>query len=324
MPLSAVESVFLFGFYVFTPYFAGSKAIALETKTMKAEKRIWLVTTEHLEDGVWFREEQDFVVGMNYVAVLAASSPVAILAFILMSKHVHFVLLGKRDDAREFINEFKRRFSKYLQYKYRSEKALKNNPVDIKLIPFEEEAAERAIAYVQMNCVAANICLQPTQYPWGTGNLFFNAAPQKGVRLDSMSERACFRLLHTRAKLPGHWLVGEDGYILPSSYVRVDYVERIFRNPKRMDYFLRNSSKAKLRLESKEDAQPSFKDEIVLAALPELCRTLFSKLSFKELSETQKTEVLRQLRFRFSSNIHQLARVVGLSYDETARLMDMQ
>ena len=91
-----------------------------------------------------------------------------------------------------------------------------------------------------------------------------------------------------------------------------------------MDYFLRNSSKARLRLESKEDAQPSFRDEIVLAALPELCRTLFSKLSFQELSDGQKTEVLRQLRFRFSSNIHQLARVVGLSYDETARLMDTQ
>lgn len=291
---------------------------------MKAENRIWLVTTDHLEDGVWFREEQDFKVGMNYVAVLAASSPVAILAFILMSNHVHFVLLGRKEDAEAFINELKRRYSKYLQYKYGSEKALKANSVDVKLISFGEESAERAIAYVQMNCVAANICLQPTQYPWGTGNLFFNATHPKGVRLDSLSERARFRLLHTRAKLPGHWIVGEGGYILPSSYVKIDYVERIFRNPKRMDYFLRNSSKAKLRLESKDDALPSFKDEIVLAALPELCRTLFSKLSFKELSDAQKTEVLRQLRFRFSSNIHQLARVVGLSYDETARLMDTQ
>ena len=291
---------------------------------MKAENRIWLVTTDHLEDGVWFREEQDFKVGMNYVAVLAASSPVAILAFILMSNHVHFVLLGRKEDAEAFINELKRRYSKYLQYKYGSEKALKANSVDVKLISFGEESAERAIAYVQMNCVAANICLQPTQYPWGTGNLFFNATHPKGVRLDSLSERARFRLLHTRAKLPGHWIVGEGGYILPSSYVKIDYVERIFRNPKRMDYFLRNSSKAKLRLESKDDALPSFKDEVVLAAHPDLCRTLFSKLSFKELSDAQKTEVLRQLRFRFSSNIHQLARVVGLSYDETARLMDTQ
>ena len=291
---------------------------------MKAENRIWLVTTDHLEDGVWFREEQDFKVGMNYVAVLAASSPVAILAFILMSNHVHFVLLGRKEDAEAFINELKRRYSKYLQYKYGSEKALKANSVDVKLISSGEESAERAIAYVQMNCVAANICLQPTQYPWGTGNLFFNETHPKGVRLDSLSERARFRLLHTRAKLPGHWIVGEGGYILPSSYVKIDYVERIFRNPKRMDYFLRNSSKAKLRLESKDDALPSFKDEVVLAALPELCRTLFSKLSFKELSDAQKTEVLRQLRFRFSSNIHQLDRVVGLSYDETARLMDTQ
>ena len=291
---------------------------------MKKDVSIWLVTTDHLEDGLWFLEEEDFKVGMNYVAVLAAGSPVVILAFILMSNHVHFVLIGTEEDAHAFIDELKRRYSQYYQSKYGSRRLLKRNNADVKPIPFEDEAAEKAVAYVQMNSVAANICLQPTQYPWGTGNLFYNATPPKGVRLDSLSERARFRLLRTRAPLPGHWLVGEDGYILPSSYVRVDYVERLFRNPKRMDYFLRNSSKAKLRMQSGQDSQPSFKDQIILAALPDLCRSLFSKLSFSELSDPQKTEVLRQLRYRFSSNIHQLARVVGLSYDETARLLDTQ
>ena len=45
---------------------------------MKNEKKIWLVSTDHLEDGLWFREEDDFKVGMNYVAVqvyLSGASP---------------------------------------------------------------------------------------------------------------------------------------------------------------------------------------------------------------------------------------------------------
>ena len=286
--------------------------------------QFYFVTTDHLEDSLWFRDSDDYKAGMNHVAILSFTLHIPVLAFILMSNHVHFVLIGTEEDAHAFIDELKRRYSQYYQSKYGSGRLLKRNYADVKPVPFEDEAAEKAIAYVQMNSVAANICLQPTQYPWGTGNLFFNATPPKGVRLDSLSERARFRLLHTRAKLPGHWLVGEDGYILPSSYVRVDYVERLFRNPKRMDYFLRNSSKAKLRMQSNQDSQPSFKDQIVLAALPDLCRSLFSKLSFSELSDPQKTEVLRQLRYRFSSDIHQLARVVGLGYDETARLLDTQ
>ena len=74
--------------------------------SMQQEKKIWLVTTQHLEDGLWFRSEADFKTGMNYVAVLAAEGSVFVLAFILMSNHVHFVLYGVRNDILWFINEF--------------------------------------------------------------------------------------------------------------------------------------------------------------------------------------------------------------------------
>jgi len=291
---------------------------------MKEAVEIWLVTTDHLEDGLWFPEETDFIVGMNLVAALVADMPVFVLAFILMSNHVHFVLLATRTDAEHFINEYKRRHSKYLNQKYGIEKLLKDNGVDIRIIPFGDEAPERAIAYVQMNAVAANICIHSTQYPWGSGNVFFNPFQNKGIRLDSLSGRSRIRLLHSKTRMPGHWLLGDGGYILPTSYVRIDYVENVFRTAKRMDYFLRTSSKARLRLESQEESLPSFRDQIVLAALPDLCRSLFQKQAFGELSDLQRCEILRQLRFRFSSNVHQLARVTGLSYDAVARLLDAQ
>lgn len=291
---------------------------------MKKENRLWLVTTDHLENDLWFRKEEDFKVGMNHVAAVAAGSQASVLAFILMSNHVHFFLLGKREEAKHFINELKRRYSNYLQTKYGEIKFLKRNDIDIRLIPFEDEAAERAIAYIQMNCVAASICLHPTQYPWGTGDLFFNPTPSKGIRVDSMSERKRFRLLHTKADLPGHWIIGEGGYILPSSYVNVGFAENLFRNPRRMDYFLRSSSKARIRLESREDGLPSFKDQTLLSVLPELCQKLFGNPVFKDLPDSQRAEILRQLRYRFSSNIHQLARIAGLSYDEAAKLMDSE
>lgn len=291
---------------------------------MEKEIRVWLVTTDHLEEGLWFREEQDFKTGMNYVAALAAVFPVFILAFILMSNHVHFVLMGTKEDVETFINELKRRYAQYIQNRYGSAKFLKDNHVDIQLIPFEDEATERAIAYVLMNSVAANICSHPTQYPWGSGAVYFNATTPKGTRVDTLSKRELYRLMHSKSVLPKHWLVGEDGYILPSSYVRTDYVEQLYRKPSRLDFFLRNSSKARRRLESGPEAQASFKDQTILAALPELCWALYGTSSFLALPEEHKREVLRQLRFRFSSNVHQLARVVGLSYDATARMLDSQ
>ena len=51
---------------------------------------------------------------------------------------------------------------------------------------------------------------------------------------------------------------------------------------------------------------------------------LFRTSTFEEINDEQKKEVLRQLRYCFSSNVFQLARVVGLSYEAAARLMDSQ
>ena len=51
----------------------------------------WLITTKHLEDRLLFRDLEDFIVGMNYMAVLSYKFGVIILAFILMSNHIHCV-----------------------------------------------------------------------------------------------------------------------------------------------------------------------------------------------------------------------------------------
>jgi len=294
-------------------------------------KKYYLVTTEHLEDGLWFRDTEDFVAGMNYVAIQAALFPtVLIQVFILMSNHVHFVLFGRRKDVEAFINSFKRRYSQYLCCKYGVRGFLRRNHVHIKEIPTEEvEALERALAYVQMNCVAANICLYPAQYPWGTGNSFFQSdgmtvTAHKYRRLGNLSGRERVRLMHSEEalKLSDEWLISDAGYILPESYVDVDHVESLFKTPKRMQYFLRTSSKARKRLEAEDANLPAFRDQTILGALPDLLQSLFQQSSFAVLTPQEQAEALRQIQFRFSAGVHQTARVCGITYADAARLLD--
>lgn len=286
-------------------------------------KKCYLITTAHLEDRLWFLDEEDFRTGMNFVAIQAAHSRVTVLAFILMSNHLHFILYGEWKDVLAFINGLKARYSKYLHNKYGQKEFLRRNGVDIREVSAEDESLERAIAYVQMNCVAANICSHPTQYPWGTGNVFFNPARSTGKPLGNLSKRSCIKLLHSEADLPKpNWLVGEAGYILPESYVNVRYVESLFRSPKRMNYFLTNSSKARQRIETSEESLPAFRDQTILGVLPDLYRSLFQKQRFEDLSPEQQVEALRQIRFRFCANVNQIARVTGLSYEAAAKLLD--
>lgn len=288
-------------------------------------KKYYLITTAHFEDRLWFRDEEDYKVAMNYVAVQAAACPgVIVLAFILMSNHTHFVLFGKREDILAFIYQFKQRYSIYYRRKYGVKELLRGNGVDIKIINNEEsESLERTIAYVQMNCVAANICSHPSQYPWGTGNTFFNPAPIIGKALRQMPRRAVNRALRSEFPgLPGEWKLGVDGMINPREYAATGKVEAIFRTAKRMNYFLFNSSKAKKRIETNEGNLPSFSDQSILSILPDLYRSLFNKKSFEDLSESEKVEFARQLRFRFNSDANQIARLCGLSYSDAAKLLD--
>ena len=236
-------------------------------------KKFYLISTDHLENSLWFRDVEDFVVGMNMVAVQASLSEVVVLAFILMSNHVHFVLYGTRKEVEEFIQRYKGRYSQYYCRKWGVKEFLRLNPVDIKELPNNPEVLEKAIAYVLMNCVAANICAHPSQYSWGCGNVFFKTAASgaSGCRkVKDLSKRALARLLHSDVdKMPGEWVISDDGYILPESYVAVDQVERIFVTANRMDYFLRSSSKAKKRIEMSEGPLPAFKDQVILAAIPD-------------------------------------------------------
>ena len=300
-----------------------AKSVFLPKKNLRRMIKYYLVTTDHLEEGLWFRDEKDFIAGMNFVAIQAHASRVTVLAFILMSNHVHFVVKGKWADVKAFINGLKSRHSRYLHNKYGTFEFLRRNGYEIQEVSTLEEGLEKAIAYSQMNSVAANICSHPSQYPWGTGPLFFSASKRTGTRVGDLTKRARIRLFRCcDVGLPAEWIVGEDGYILPESYVDIKSVESLYRTPRRMNYFYVNSSKAKRRIESAEENRPAFKDQVILAALPDLFRSLFQKQRFEELSPEEKTESLRQIRFRFCSNVHQIARVTGLTYEAAAKMLD--
>lgn len=281
----------------------------------------YFVTTEHLETGVWFRDDEDFKVGMNYVAIEADITGVNVLAFVLMSNHVHFNLECTYEEAQFFITDYKRRYSIYYRSKYGIKEFLRGNGVSIQEVPLDGESLERSLAYTLMNAVAANICINCGQYPWGSGSVYFNPQVQRGVPVSSLSLRQQKNVLRSSHRLPDTYILGEDGYILPSSYVKVGFVESVFRKPSRMNYFLQNSSKAKIRLASDDDI-PAFRDQSILSSIPDLCYSLFKKGSVTELSLSQKAELLKQLRRRFSADLKQLARVTGIGYSEAADLLE--
>lgn len=287
-------------------------------KVMSMFVPFWLVTTNHLEGRLWFKDDQDFKAAMNLVAVLSLKLHGRIISFVLMSNHVHFVLQCTWEEARSFIDSFKRMYSRYYSLKYGVHEFLRENSVDIQELRIEDGSLERGIAYVQMNSVAAKICLDPSGYTWGTGSAFFNRNKPKYVLAGTLSARALIRLTHSKAPIPDDFLIDERGFIAPESYVPVEFVEKIFKTPTRMNYFLSTSSKAKRIKDG-----PAFKDQLIVDGAKDLCISLFQKNSLDQLDDYQKAEVLRQLRYRFSSDPKQLERVCGIEYNKLCQLLEL-
>lgn len=284
--------------------------------------RCFFVSTGHIETRLWFTDDADFIVGMNLVAVCAEAERIRVIAFILMSNHVHFVLeCSDEGTVTSFINDLKKRYSIYYEHRHHIKEFLRNNSINIKPVYRNDQSLHKAIAYVQMNCVGANICSHPSQYSWGTGKAFFGA-PSASVPLGSMSFRKQYSILHSNAKLPQNYHVSEEGYILPESYVDVKYVESLFISPQRYNYFLFTSSKAKIKPEQTDSGIPTFDDQVIKPAVRSLCKSLYNVQSVEDLTDEQKTEILRQLQRRFSAGQKQLARVTGLAPSLVACLLD--
>jgi len=271
----------------------------------------YLVSTDHLSDRIWFREDEDFKIGMNHVAVITANSPVNVLAFVLMSNHLHFVVTAKTpEDVTEYVNRIKHLYSQYYCRKYGVKEFLRRNRVDIRELPHDGgEALERGIAYVVMNPVAANICTHPSEYAWGSGACYYRSEKVPGTPLASLSGRKRIRLLKSELPPGPEYRLTPSGYILPDSFINIRFVQALYRTAGRYTFFIRTSSKARMRFDSGPNLLPSFRDQVLAAAITDICKTLFWK-ELSELSESEKARLAKELRHRFHSDPKQIARLI--------------
>ena len=281
------------------------------------------LSSSHLEDRIWFRDEEDFKVGMNCVALAAVKTGAGVVVFVLMSNHVHFLLMVDNPaQAKAFFDFFKNLYSIYVHKKYGTKRFLRENQCDYSEVSPSslDEGLERVIAYILMNPVAANIVANAFLYRWGCGECFFSQRAPRGKKAGTLSGREKARLLKTTLKIPDSFIISEDGYILPESYILKDFVQSVFHTPKRLNFHLYNSSKARQVIEGAPPSLPSFRDQSLVSLAQDIAVSLFRKDSLSELDTDERRLMIQEVKRRTGADIKQLTRVLGLSHREIAEL----
>lgn len=290
-------------------------------------KRCWHFSTDGNAVDVMFYDEQDFTDAMNRIYVVLKKYNVIILAFVLMDTHIHFILYGELEECRRFIHEFVARTSRHISIRHGETNKLDKVPISCQTID-SDRYLKNCICYVVKNPPVAGLPYMAWNYPWSSGPLYFRLGRHwtmmpdlTTISSDELTVRKRRSVLKTRLDIDGCPALF-DGMVLPSEFVAVDVVEKIFKTTRSYNYFL---------CMSKEDDVESHAGSISRLSVPiqemrqnknELCRSMFGTSSIKSLSMQQRLRLARALRRKYNSSIKQITRLCGLVYSETKDLID--
>lgn len=272
-------------------------------------KKFWHVCTEGLAKVVIFKKEEDFIFGMNGVAVYSFKFGIKVLAFCLMDNHMHFILWCSEEDCRSFMYHLKRRLSAIAD--------LKEADVYIKSIE-DNEYLKRAICYVLRNPSVADRKLLPGCYRWGSGNLYFtkgNMPERPAARLSDLNLRDYRRILRTREQMPRSYTITEDGMVCPACYVCYDAVERLFGTSLAMLYFLARNESMEMELTEELLRKYRYTDMELAESVKTLCRQMFGREEPEMLTVENRCQLAVSLRKRYGVGVKQAARLAGIDPD---------
>ena len=275
------------------------------------------VYTKGLVSNIIFRDEEDYIVGMNLVAIAYFKTNVKILAFVLMSNHLHFVIYGNRTAVMQFINIYKKMVSMYINYRYQEHSFLRGVETSCDEIDMTGDALKRIIAYVLDNPVKAGSQSLAVYYLWGSASCYFSSnKPIEGRPLSSYGVRELRRILHSNIVLPSNYIMTSRGYISPYSYVDYRMVERIFGKVRSFEYFLSTSASSR---QMRKDVL-MFSDTLIRSAFEEILRTKYG-CTLDELDSDMRRNLLNDLRKHFNTSAKQLSRVTGLPLKDVLEVM---
>ena len=182
--------------------------------------------SEGTKSDVLFHDREEFVSGMNVVAVVARSVNVAILAFCLMDNHFHFILRCTEGQVALFAARIAQ------CYKIRRARRFRDSAMEVLkwtwFVLEDEDYRLKSIAYVLNNPLKAAYRSWFNEYPWSSGSLYFRDGMSLEVEMDSfrsvrdLSAREKRKVLGSRLDFPEDWLVTKWGFIWPIFFFILD------------------------------------------------------------------------------------------------------
>ena len=276
--------------------------------------RWWHLYTPGNLTSLVFANDDDYRFAMNLMVRCLTEFPtLAVIAFEIMSNHIHIVLSGDEHIINEFFATYRKRLKRYLSTKAQGRLS---NQFQMSLKPINDlKALRETIVYVNRNGYVVDPSHTPFSYPWGTGRYYFNDV-QFAKKLSDVSDIGIRRMFRSRnPHLPGDYRV-IDGYVSPLEYCAVKLGMAMFRNAHQYFYMISKNIEAYEKLAAELDDGEYLTDSELFTQVVKILKADYAANSLRDLTTAQKQDLARKLRSDYRSSNGQIRRILGLSQYE--------
>ena len=250
------------------------------------------------------KDTSGFIFIMNKIAVLSLLYRIRILAFSIMDTHLHFIISGKAEESKRFINALTRAMI--------SELSDVERHLTAKLINFQMSRIQtisrlkEKICYVLLNPLETDPYHIVSDYRWSSNGIYLRKPEtflSDGLPISNLSVREQRTLFRCKTKLPSLWRIAEDGMIFPFNYIDYRYVNELFRTARTFYYFLNINKKREkeLKLEEVGSRIAFYSDNELRERAAGIARRLYSR-SPMTLDIEHRAALAQELRKEYYSS----------------------
>lgn len=197
-----------------------------------------------------FRDEADYIHGVNCLCLATLKTDSTVLAYSLMSNHAHICVRTEYPD--EFMQSFRYPYNRYFNKKYGRRGILGEKN-------FYQSEIEglyhllTVIAYVLRNPLHHGVAATPFEYRFSSVNAIFRNELGRGTVSDFLPVKSQYLYLPGRASLPQSCKMGPDGMILPETFVDVADLQHKFATARTYLYYMNRLSGEAWEKEQQQD-----------------------------------------------------------------------
>lgn len=266
-----------------------------------------------------FRVEADYVEGINRLAISAFLTDTTILAYALMSNHIHIVI--RSSTVSKFVQSFRTSYNKWFNYKYRRRGRLGNKKYYPLSLNYNTHIVD-ALSYVLKNGLHHNLVEYPSEYLFSSARYYFmKEFGIKHMYTEMNLESNIRKVISYRGALPSNIKMDTSGMFIPESFLAIDMVEEFYGSVRQFAYHMNKLMAEEWAVTSIEAWRKGIlpakiKNKVLHISDIEICTKLDlalekRNLTYVELSQSQKQSISDAYIKQFAATPNQMKRCLN-------------